>query len=60
MLRKYQEFIRFGIVGTLATGIHYGIYLLLNQFILIWLAYTVGYAVSFIFLNCIQVVGRYL
>lgn len=49
MLRKYQEFIRFGIVGTLATGIHYGIYLLLNQFILVWLAYTVGYAVSFIF-----------
>lgn len=49
MLRKYQEFIRFGIVGTLATGIHYGIYLLLNQFILVWFAYTVGYAVSFIF-----------
>lgn len=49
MLRKYQEIIRFCIVGTLATGIHYGIYLLLNQFILVWLAYSIGYAISFVF-----------
>lgn len=49
MWRKYQEIIRFCIVGTLATGIHYGIYLLLNQFILVWLAYSIGYAVSFVF-----------
>lgn len=48
MLRKYQEVIRFCIVGTLATGIHYGIYLLLNRFILVWFAYTIGYAISFI------------
>lgn len=39
MLHKYQEVIRFSIVGILATGIHYGIYLLLNRFILVWLAY---------------------
>lgn len=49
MLRKYQEIIRFCIVGTLATGIHYGIYLLLNKFILVWLAYSIGYAISFVF-----------
>lgn len=49
MWRKYQEIIRFCIVGILATGIHYGIYLLLNQFILVWLAYSIGYAVSFVF-----------
>lgn len=49
MLRKYQEIIRFCIVATLATGIHYGIYLLLNQFILVWLAYSIGYAISFVF-----------
>lgn len=49
MLCKYQEIIRFGIVGILATGIHYGIYLLLNQFILVWLAYSIGYAISFVF-----------
>lgn len=48
MLHKYQEIIRFCIVGTLATGIHYGIYLLLNRFIVVWLAYTIGYAISFI------------
>jgi len=48
MLHKYQEVIRFCIVGTLATGIHYGIYLLLNRFILVWFAYTIGYAISFI------------
>ena len=49
MLRNYQEIIRFCIVGTLATGIHYGIYLLLNRFILVWLAYSIGYVISFIF-----------
>lgn len=48
MLRKYQEFIRFGIVGTVATGIHYGIYLLLNCFISVWIAYSIGYVISFI------------
>lgn len=48
MLHKYQEVIRFCIVGTLATGIHYGVYLLLNQLILVWLAYSIGYAISFI------------
>lgn len=49
MLRKYQEIIRFCIVGTLATGIHYGVYLLLNKFVLVWLAYSIGYAISFVF-----------
>ncbi len=48
MLHKHQEIIRFCIVGVLATGIHYGIYLLLNRFILVWLAYTIGYVISFI------------
>lgn len=49
MLHKYNEVIRFCIVGTLATCIHYGIYLFLNKFILVWLAYSIGYAISFIF-----------
>lgn len=49
MLRNYQEIIHFCIVGTLATGIHYGIYLMLNRFILVWLAYSIGYVISFIF-----------
>jgi putative flippase GtrA len=53
---KLHEFIRFAIVGTIATGIHYGIYLLL-----VWLydieqtetsyadiAYTIGYILSFL------------
>ena len=51
---KLHEFIRFAIVGTIATCIHYGIYLLL-----VWLydieqtetsyadiAYTIGYILS--------------
>ena len=54
--QKFREFIRFAIVGVLATGIHYGIYLLL-----LWLydieqdettyadiAYTIGYVLSFL------------
>ena len=48
IFRRYQEITRFCIVGILATGIHYGIYLLLNRFILVWLAYTIGYVISFI------------
>ena len=53
---KLKEFIRFAIVGTIATGIHYGIYLLL-----LWIyridqeettyadvAYTIGYLLSFL------------
>lgn len=53
---KLKEFIRFAIVGTIATGIHYCIYLLL-----LWsydieqsettsadIAYTIGYLISFL------------
>ena len=53
---KVHEFIRFAIVGVIATGIHYGIYLLL-----LWafkikqgetkytdVAYTIGYVISFL------------
>lgn len=50
MHRSLSEIIRFGMVGALATALHYGIYFLLwryagfNENI----AYTVGYALSFI------------
>ena len=49
---KSQEFIRFCIVGVLATALHYGIYLLLLHIFAIettiWTngAYTIGYVVS--------------
>lgn len=46
--QKFIEFIRFCIVGVVATGIHYGIYLLLNQWININYSYTIGYAISFV------------
>ena len=45
---NFKEVIRFGIVGVIATLIHYGIYLLLNQFIVNWVAYSIGYAISFV------------
>lgn len=45
---KYQEQIRFIIVGVLATAIHYGMYILLNLIIIPWLAYSIGYAISFL------------
>ena len=38
---------RFGIVGVVATAIHYGVYYLLLLVINPTLAYTIGYAVSF-------------
>jgi putative flippase GtrA len=45
---RWQELIRFCIVGGIATVVHYGIYLLLKLWIATWLAYTIGYALSFI------------
>lgn len=43
-----SEFIRFGIVGVLATALHYGIYYLLQSHINVNVAYTIGYITSFI------------
>lgn len=55
---QFREFIRFGIVGVVAVGIHYGVYLLLLWMMGIdWrgaagietrtnIAYTIGYIVS--------------
>ena len=45
---RWQEIIRFCLVGGLATVVHYGIYLLLQIWIWTWLAYTMGYALSFL------------
>jgi len=41
-----KEFFRFAIVGVVATGIHYGVYYLLEQVINVNVAYTIGYIVS--------------
>ena len=51
---KLREFIRFAIVGTVATGIHYGIYLLLLWIFRIEqdetfstnIAYSIGYVIA--------------
>ena len=45
---QWMEVFRFGIVGGLATLVHYGVYLLLQLWIWTWLAYTLGYALSFV------------
>lgn len=42
------EFIRFGMVGVIATIIHYVIYWLLNNITNYNVAYTIGYVVSFL------------
>lgn len=44
------EFIRFGIVGVIATAVHYGIYYILQNVINPNLAFTIGYLLSF-FMN---------
>ena len=43
-----KELIRFGVVGVIATGLHYGIYYLLLQYINIQIAYATGYVAAFI------------
>jgi putative flippase GtrA len=42
-----KEIYRFGLVGIFSTGIHYGIYLLLKNFISLNIAYSIGYICSF-------------
>lgn len=44
----FGEIIRFGIVGVIATALHYGIYWLLQHIINVNVAYTVGYFLSFV------------
>ena len=50
MLKKesISEAIRFCIVGVVATAIHYGVYWLLQRWINVNVAFTVGYVVSFV------------
>ena len=45
---KQKEFFRFCLVGGTATGIHYGIYLLLNRVMNPNVAFSIGYFVSFL------------
>lgn len=47
-LKQLPEFIRFVIVGIFATGLHYGLYFILQRLINVNIAYTLGYTVSFI------------
>ena len=46
MDEKIKEFVRFVIVGVIATAIHYGVYYLLEQVINVNVAYTIGYVVA--------------
>lgn len=48
MKEGVDEIMRFGIVGLIATLIHYGIYLVLNLIIISWIAYSIGYGISFL------------
>ena len=43
---NWHEIIRFGIVGVVATGIHYGVYLACQQYIDVNISYTIGWIVS--------------
>lgn len=45
---KAGEFLRFCLVGTIAAGIHYGVYYLLMHVVNVNLAYTGGYLFSLV------------
>ena len=47
--QKYLEILRFGIVGVLATAIHYIVYYILLYICSVNIAYSIGYVVSFCF-----------
>lgn len=42
------EVIRFAFVGVIATAVHYGIYIVLHNFINASIAFAIGYCISFI------------
>lgn len=49
MKQKWMhELVRFGLVGGIATLLHYGIYLFMQQYVEVNIAYTVGYVISFL------------
>ncbi len=49
MKQKWMhEVVRFGLVGGIATLLHYGIYLFMQQYVEVNIAYTVGYVISFL------------
>lgn len=45
---RFHELVRFGIVGILATAVHYGIYFLTLKWFSPTIAYSTGYLISFI------------
>lgn len=44
----FFEIVRFGLVGVVATALHYGVYWLLHGLMNVSVAYTIGYFVSFV------------
>lgn len=44
----FGELVRFAIVGTTAAALHYGIYWVLQHWINVNVAYTIGYLLSFL------------
>ena len=44
---KLAQFVRFALVGGIATVLHYGIYWVLKHWIWLNVAYTLGYVLSF-------------
>jgi len=47
-MKQLPEFVRFVMVGIFATALHYGVYFVLQRVINANIAYTLGYALSFI------------
>ena len=46
--KSLYEVVRFGLVGVFATILHYGIYWILRLWLNYNIAYTIGYALSFV------------
>lgn len=46
--RIVGEFVRFGVVGVMATALHYGIYYILKSVVNVNVAYAAGYIISFV------------
>lgn len=45
---KFIEFIKFVVVGILATIVHYFVYWILKQYMNVSIAYSIGYGLSFV------------
>lgn len=48
IIQKRGSLLRYVLVGVVAAAIHYGVYIIVQQWLAVNIAYTIGYVISFV------------